>query len=191
MFYSGPFTLVENEKSKKNNMIEIKRASLLDAGAIAMLGTRTFQETFGHLFSDQNDLLDYCKKTFSIDKIANGITKESNIFWLAFYQGTPVGYAKLKLCSTSPFIALENICQLQKIYVLKAYLSKKIGHQLQNQLLEKAKEMNFEKIWLSVLKENKRAVQFYEKHGFQEIGVHTFSIGKEVFAFQAMAKTLI
>ena len=63
----------------------------------------------------------------------------------------PVGYAKLKLNSNSEFIESKDVCQLQKIYVLKDFLSMKIGFGLQDLLLKKAKELNFNKVWLSVL----------------------------------------
>ena len=51
-------------------------------------------------------------------------------------------------------------CQLQKIYVLKDFLSLKIGFELQNRLITKAKDDGFERIWLSVLESNERAIRF-------------------------------
>jgi hypothetical protein len=61
---------------------------------------------------------------------------------------------------------------------------------LQNLLLKKAKENGFSKIWLSVLNSNERAINFYIKNGFMEIGNHDFQIGKENFEFIAMSKKL-
>lgn len=112
-----------------------------------------------------------------------------NIFWLAFADRLPVGYAKLKLNSQSEFITEKNICQLQKIYILKDFLSLKIGFELQNALLKKAKEKSFKKIWLSVFVENTRAINFYSNTGFNPVGKHYFQIGKGNFEFIAMVKT--
>ena len=61
---------------------------------------------------------------------------------------------------------------------------------LQDLLLKKAKELNFNKIWLSVLNSNERAINFYKKNGFEKIGNHDFQIGKENFEFIAMKKNL-
>ena len=102
----------------------------------------------------------------------------------------PVGYVKLKLYSNSEFIKSNDVCQLQKIYVLKDFLSMKIGFELQNRLLKKAKELNFNNIWLSVLNSNERAINFYKKTGLKKIGNHDFQIGKENFEFIAMKKEL-
>ena len=43
---------------------------------------------------------------------------------------------------------------------------------------------------LSVLNSNERAIRFYGKSGFEEIGNHDFQIGKENFEFVAMNKEL-
>lgn len=170
--------------------IHIKLAKEADAKVIALLGRITFNETFGHLFRYKSDILDYHDKTFAVEKISKGIVKPENIFWIATVNQLPVGYAKLKLNSESEFINSENICQLQKIYVLNDFLSMKIGLELQNRLLAKAEELGFEKIWLSVLNENLRAINFYKKNGFRAMGNHGFQIGKEHFDFTAMAKKL-
>lgn len=176
----------------KNNTskIEIRLANKDDSKFIALLGRVTFTETFGHFFSDKQDLLDYYNSTFSVDKIENSFSKPNNVYWIAFVDRLPVGYAKLKLNSQSEFMSERNVCQLQKIYVLKDFLSMKIGFELQNLLLNKAIEKKISKIWLSVLKSNERAINFYLKNGYMEIGNHDFQIGKENFEFIAMSKRL-
>ena len=175
---------------RRMNALEIRLARKEDAPFIALLGRTTFTETFGHFFRDQQDLIDYYNSTFSVQKIEGGIEKPNNLFWIAFANRLPVGYAKLKLHSNSEFVDSKEVCQLQKIYVLKDFLSMKIGLELQGALLDKAKELKFTQIWLSVLNSNERAIRFYEKSGFDEIGNHDFQIGKENFEFIAMNKEL-
>ena len=170
--------------------VEIRLAKKEDAPFIALLGRVTFTETFGHFFRDPQDLRDYYDRTFSVQKIEDGIGKPTNIFWIAFVDRLPVGYAKLKLHSNSDFIESTDVCQLQKIYVLKDFLSMGIGFELQDSLLKKAKELNFIDVWLSVLNSNERAISFYQKTGFKTIGHHDFQIGKENFEFIAMKKEL-
>ena len=172
------------------NTIEIRLAKKEDAQFIALLGRITHKETFGHLFRDQKDLIDYYNLTFSVQKIEDGIKKPNNIFWIAFANRLPVGYAKLKLNSNSEFIESNNVCQLQKIYVLKDFLSMKIGFELQDLLLKKAKELNFNTVWLTVLNSNARAINFYKKNGFEKIGEHDFQIGKDNFELTVMKKEL-
>ena len=171
-------------------MMKIIRAIPKDAKIISYLGRITFKESFGHLFGDQNDLLVYLEKTFSETKIYGSLQKEENVYWIAYWNDLPVGYAKLKLHSPSKFIDSVNTCQLQKIYVLKDYLSMKIGHQLQEILLQDAQLKGFETIWLSVWVGNDRAIKFYQRNHFQSVGNHLFSIGKENFEFLVMNREL-
>ena len=106
--------------------IKTRFAEEKDAEYIALLARITFTETFGHFFRDRQDLLNYYDSTFSVEKIERSISKSNNIYWISFIDRLPVGYAKLKLNSKSEFIDSENICQLQKIYVLKDFLSMKL-----------------------------------------------------------------
>jgi len=170
--------------------IETRLATGSDAQLIALLGRITFSQTFGHLFREPQDLLNYCNTVFSVMKIESSLSEANSVFWLAFVDQLPVGYAKLKCNETSPFVSTERVCQLQKIYVLKDFLSLGIGLNLQRRLLEKAASMKFETIWLSVLKGNERALKFYTKSDFKIVGSHRFQIGQENFEFNVMSNTL-
>nr|WP_299341884.1 GNAT family N-acetyltransferase [Allomuricauda sp.] len=171
-------------------MEQIRLAKKEDAISIALLGRVTFTQTFRRFFSDFEGLNNYLDATFAVEKIERGLEKENNVYWVAFVNRLPVGYAKLKLDSPSNFVPYENVGQLQKIYVLQDFLSLKIGKRLQDALLEKAKASGCEHIWLSVYKENQRALRFYEKNDFKIVGEHQFSIGNDTFDFEAMSKRL-
>lgn len=170
--------------------LDIRQADIGDAGYIALLGQVTFTETFGHFFRNPQDLRDYYDRTFSVEKIQSSLKDPNNIFWLAFADDLPVGYAKLKLNSPAPFGGASGDAQLQKIYVLKDFLGQKIGPGMQNRLLAKAYERGAETIWLSALKSNERANNFYQKAGFVSIGEHDFQIGQETFNYSVFAKKL-
>jgi len=172
-----------------DNLI-IQQATINEAKCIALLARVTFAETFGHLFRNRDDLLTYLETTFSVQKINNSIQQLNNYYWIAYLNELPIGYSKLKLNSPSKFVNETTSCQLQKIYILKDFLAKKIGFKLQNELLKKAKNLNSKTIWLSVLKENIRALNFYKKSKFSVIGEHNFQIGIENFNFYVMSKKL-
>ena len=171
--------------------IEIRKANVSDSQFIALLGRITFTETFGHFFKDNQDLINYYEQTFSVKKIKNSILKPENVFWIAFINDLPVGYAKLKSNSPSPLIKDSKTAQLQKIYVLKDFHSHKIGYDLQNLLLAEAQRLGKNQVWLSVLNKNEKAKNFYFNTGFNKVGKHNFSIGKENFTFDILAKSLI
>ena len=172
-------------------MLQIRKADSKDAGIIAPVARQTFSESFGHLFKNSKDLDTYLDNTFSVNKLTSSLSKDENIFWISFWNDQPIGYAKLKLNSANPFVVSSKICQLQKIYILKSFLSQKVGSKLQAILLNEAKERAYDTIWLSVWTGNERAIRFYERNEFKKLGNHQFSIGKETFNFDVLAKKLM
>lgn len=167
-------------------MIQVRKATIEDARHIALLGRITFAETFAEYFRDKQDLFDYHEQTFGVSKITVSLQKENNRYWIAFWNELPIGYAKLKVSSATEFIETEEVSQLQKIYVLKEFLNKRVGKLLMDELMMSFNESDKIHIWLSVLKSNERAIQFYYKNGFKHVGEHLFQIGKEVFDFYAL-----
>ncbi|WP_045491291.1 GNAT family N-acetyltransferase [Chryseobacterium sp. StRB126] len=172
-------------------MIQIRTATPEDAQHIALLGRITFTETFSEHFRDQQDLFDYFERTFSVAKIRNSIRNHNNKFWIAFWNELPIGYAKLKVHSPTEFIDSAAVSQLQKIYVLKEFLDKKVGRTLMDEMMTSFENSDQQYIWLSVLNSNERALQFYDRNGFSKVGEHQFSIGKEEFDFFALSKQKI
>ena len=75
-------------------------------------------------------------------------------------KGLVVGYGKLKLNSDSIFSKTDKEAQLQKLYVLKDYLSMGIGAKIYSEMLKVAKQHDMENMWLSVLQKNQRAPRF-------------------------------
>lgn len=172
-------------------MLQIRTATPEDAQHIALLGRVTFTETFSEYFGDQQDLFDYYEQTFNVAKIKAGIQNPNNKFWIALWNDLPIGYAKLKINSSTEFIESTHVSQLQKIYVLKEFLDKKAGKALMDELMSFFNSSEQAHIWLSVLNSNERALNFYEKNGFAKVGEHQFSIGKETFDFFALSKEKI
>lgn len=167
----------------------IRKAVPADAKFISLLAKITFSETFGNLFRDKSELRAYLDKTFSLAKITSSLKKEENVFWIAYADELPVGYAKLKKQSPVPNSSFNKAAQLQKIYVLKDYLAHRIGSKLQDALFQEVQKLEVEAVWLSVLHTNERAIGFYNKHDFYKYDSYSFSIGKEDFVFNIMMKT--
>jgi ribosomal protein S18 acetylase RimI-like enzyme len=167
--------------------LEIRRAGSHDAEFIALLGRITFAETFGHLFvSHAADLRAYLDRTFAVSKLRHSLEQTRNAYWLAMIDELPVGYAKLKTPSPINLLGGEHVAQLQKIYVLREFLGQGIGKPLFEAVLEHATAQPIGALWLDVLKENRRAIGFYERLGFAALGEDTYSIGAQTFLFHLM-----
>ena len=168
--------------------IVIRKATTKDVIALALLARVTFREAFGHLFKDNQNLIYYFNKSFSIDALIEKINDNNNIYWLAFSDKLPVGYAKLIKNSPSNFIKGSKVSELQRIYVLNDFLNQKIGHQLQDAVFEEIKLLKSNHLWLSVYVDNLKAIRFYERYNFKHLGIHNFAIREQSFDFYVMDK---
>ena len=168
--------------------MQIRKAQLADAEVVALLGRITFRETFGYLFVDHaSDLRAYLEHTFAVAKIRHSIEQPQNTYWLALIDRLPVAYAKFKFPSPAALLPAASVAQLQKIYVLKEFLGQGIGKPLLESVLEYVSSLKIDNLWLDVLKENSRAIRFYERHGFKVLGDETYTIGAQTFTFHLMA----
>ena len=127
---------------------------------------------------------------FSQKRIHDSILKAESIYWIAFYDSIPVGYAKVKLDFTIQLIIPPKTCYLGKIYVVKKFISKEIGKELHKILMQEIIALKYQRIWLSVLKENQKAINFYHKKGYQIISQYSQNIGSQEFDFFVMALNL-
>ncbi len=167
-----------------------RKATVEDAAYVALLGRITFTETFGHLFDKQKELEAYLASTFGIGKIRSSLQKDNNAYWLAFADELPVGYAKLKKHSLLESLDNQTASQLQKIYVLKDFLNKKIGIALYQSLIKEVQGLQSGYLWLVVLQANQRAIAFYQKNGFYSYTKHFHTIGSQTFGFDLLIKSI-
>ena len=166
----------------------IRKATIDDVVYIALLTRITFREAFGHLFKDNQNLIDYFAKSFSIESLTTKLKDDNNVFWIAFVDNLPVGYAKLLKHSPSKFIQDSKVSELQRIYVLNDFLNQNIGHQLQDAVFDEMKQIGSKYLWLSVYVNNPKAIRFYNRYDFHHIGNHFFNIEKESFEFLVLKK---
>lgn len=171
--------------------ISVRKANYDDAGLVALLGRITTKNTFDYLFlNHQADFENYLNDSFSVANIQKWMKDEHYIFWLAFANDLPVGYAKLRL--NHPFDEDDSnyISQLDKIYIHQDFIKYKIGWPLYQTIESYAKAKGMKRLWLSVLNENLHAIRFYNKTKFQFKKDFKHAIGEQTFTFNIMVKAL-
>jgi len=166
--------------------LKVIRANSSNAETIASIGKLSFRDAFGNLFNDKNTLIEYLEYTYSIEKVTKSIEKENNVFFIAFVESVPVGFAKVKKYSLNEQIASIAQMELQKIYVLSYYHGSGAGSELMRAVLELAYEVQPDYLWLDTHTTNAKAIRFYEKNGFIKAGKNYFTIGAQTFEYFVM-----
>ena len=162
-------------------MIKIKIATEASTAILALLGRITYTESHAHFIDDKNDLSKYINNTFSVSKTKHDINNSKNLFYIIYVDDLPVGYAKLVLNEIHESVASQNNCRLERIYILNDFIPLKIGQQLLTFIEEKAKALQLDTIWLSVYVKNNRAIRFYQKNEFKDVGELNFLVNGKAY----------
>jgi ribosomal protein S18 acetylase RimI-like enzyme len=171
-------------------MIKINQAKIADTEVLALLGRQTWAESHGHYIEDKNDVLNYLDENFSVSKTKKHINNSKNIFYIIYVDDFPVGYAKIVINENQENIVTQHNCQLERIFILKEYIPLKVGKQLLKYVEGQAKALQFDTMWLSVYIKNARAIRFYEKNEFENVGIKNFMVNGKSYENIVFSKKL-
>ena len=159
------------------DMVALKIASAEDASHVAAIGRVTFYETWRHVNTEE-DMQLYMNEAFDEKKIREDLSDvKTNLFLLASEDDNPIGYAKMRRDRIYDEFKGEKAIEIERIYVKNEYQKKKIGKLLMDRCIELAKQENNRWIWLGVNNENKKAMDFYPRYGFEIFGTKKFKLG--------------
>jgi ribosomal protein S18 acetylase RimI-like enzyme len=158
--------------------MNIRYGTTQDAKILSELGAKTFYATFAKDNTPEN-MDAHLKRSFSPEIQFNELSQPDVIFLIAEFEESPVGYAQLILNSKDKAIKGVNPLEIRRIYASQEYLGKGIGKELMQATIIEAKQRGCDCIWLGVWEKNQRAIDFYKKWGFREVGTHVFSVGDD------------
>lgn len=160
----------------EKNAVEIRQADAGDAKLVSVLGAVTFYEAYFEQDAPA-DMARYIHESFNLEKIRAEIEDDAATFFIVYRNGCAVGYAKMRAGSKVECVKTKNSVELQRIYLVERVFGKGVGKILLNHCLDFARAKGFETLWLGVWEQNPRAIRFYEKHGFRQVGTITFPYG--------------
>lgn len=154
--------------------ISYRMAGPADARLLSHLGRRTFTEAFGHLYTPEN--LAAFLHNHAEECWAGQLADPSFVVRIAEAEDKPVGYAKLGPPSL-PFDPRGVSIELRQFYLLGPWQGRGISQALMDWVLAEAKARGAEDVYLSVFVDNHRARRFYERYGFEFVGLYAFMVG--------------
>lgn len=158
--------------------ITIIRVGFPDLEALQKIGKITFEETFGAQNTPE-DMEKYLQEKFSDEPLRSELGNPESAFYFAKMDDTVVGYLKLNSGSAQTDLKEETALEIERIYVLKAYVGTGIGHQLMQHAIRIARDIQAKFIWLGVWEKNESALNFYSKNGFVAFDKHIFLLGDD------------
>src|SRR6185369_2257432 len=158
--------------------MNIRHAVADDASMLAELGARTFFDTFAKDNTPEN-IKQHLEKAFSTEIQRNELSQPNILFLLAQEDHTPIGYGQLILDSREEFIKGVKPLEIRRIYAAQEYIGKGVGKALMQASLDEARKRGCDCVWLGVWEKNPRAIDFYKKWGYVEVGTHVFRVGDD------------
>lgn len=169
--------------------INIRLATPDDAPMIAELSRRTFYDTFAQDNTPEN-MDKFMNEQFTHEALMKEVGDPANIFIIAEAGNETAGYARLRESQGPPSLEELPSIEIARIYALQTMIGRGIGNALMKRCIEIAYETGKRIIWLGVWEKNSRAIQFYEKWGFEKFDEHDFVLGDDVQRDWLMKKML-
>jgi ribosomal protein S18 acetylase RimI-like enzyme len=170
--------------------LSIRKAQVADAAALSEIGTRTFVETFGHLYPEP-DLNEYLVEAYDIGETRAGLEHPQKASWLVEDEGEVVGFATAGLSDLPHADIGPRSYELKRFYLLKARQNGGIGSTLFHEVMDWMLAQDPLDLWIGVWSENTGAQRFYQRHGFERVGEYGFKVGATVDHEFILRKTLI
>ena len=141
--------------------MQIRKLDITDLENLQKISITTFRETFEEVNSEE-DMQKYLDENLSLERLKNELENLDSEFYFIENENKNLGYLKLNFGNAQTEKVEENYFEIERIYVLKAFLGQKIGQILFDKAIEIGREKNLEYVWLGVWEENHRAIKFYE-----------------------------
>jgi len=157
--------------------VNIRYGTTDDARMLSELGAKTFYDTFAKDNTPENMDL-HLRKSFSPEIQFNELSAPENIFLIAESEKGPIGFAQLITDSREESLKGIKSLEIRRIYATQD-IGKGVGKELMSASIQEARQRGCDSIWMGVWEKNPRAIAFYKKWGFKEVGTHTFNVGHD------------
>ena len=164
----------------------IREAGADDAAALALVGAATFLETFAGVI-DGDAIVGHCAAKHRAETY-RALLADGARAWLAQARpgGAPVGYALVAAPDLDA--AAEGEIELKRIYALSRFHGTGLGAALMQCAVDAA--AGHRRLLLGVYARNHRAIAFYRKQGFADVGTRRFDVGGKVYDDLVLARPL-
>lgn len=157
--------------------MQIRRATVDDAQVVSDLATRTFVETFGHLYPPE-DLQAFLDEAYAVERQRIILAHPDYAVWLLEDEGMAVGHAAAGPCGLPHPDVGAGDGELKRLYVLKSHQNGGWGARVFDETLRWLQRDGPRRLWIGVWSENFGAQRFYGRYGFTRVGDYEFPVGR-------------
>lgn len=169
--------------------LTIRRATVDDAETLARFAGRVFRESYQE-GADPHELELHISSKFGLVQ-QRGELLDRDMTTLLLYQDAEVaGYAQVRRAASPECVSSAAAFNLFRFYVDQRWHGSGVAATLMRAVLSEAGSFAADSVWLGVWAENHRAIAFYRKHGFEDVGTHLFQFGSEKHLDRVMFRSI-
>lgn len=168
----------------------IRNAERRDARQLAELAEATFRATFGDANTPE-DMNLHCQASYGEVIQASEICNPSMVTLLSEEGKRLIGFAQLRWGSSPKCVAAQSAGEIQRLYVAADWHGKGIAQDLMRACFTEMERKGSDLVWLGVWERNPRALSFYRKLGFAEVGDHVFAVGGDPQRDIVMTRSIV
>jgi diamine N-acetyltransferase len=167
----------------------VRKAQRSDAKALAEIAEATFRDAFSAANTADNMEL-HCRSSYG-ETIQAGEIDDPSLVTLISEEGQHlIGFAQLRWSKKPSCVTEESAGEIQRIYVAQAWHGQGVAQDLMDAAIAELRKRGSKVVWLGVWEHNPRAITFYKKLGFSEVGDHVFALGRDPQRDILMARAL-
>jgi len=169
--------------------LSIRDATPADAASLSEFASWIFHESFAW-GNDVGDMAAYMADAFTAERQRAEIEEPGAVTLLVEHAGALVGFAPLRRGAAPSCVQGAAPVELKRFYVATSWHGRGVAQSLMSAVLERARGAGGDSIWLGVWAPNARAIAFYRKAGFEEVGTHVFQLGTDAQTDLVMRRRL-
>jgi len=191
--------------------VTLRPCTLADAPALALTGAATFLEAFTWMLPGP-DIILHAAKNHTVAAYEHYLADPNTRITLALSSpaadfpdqpGAPVGYALLTAPDLPTINVLPSDIELKRIYLFSRFRTVPVvdedgnpipnlrpAQALMDASIADARTLNRTRLLLGTHANNLRAIAFYRRNGFTEVGTRTFQVGSQTCSDLILARPL-
>jgi ribosomal protein S18 acetylase RimI-like enzyme len=167
---------------------DIRLAIPDDAAKLAEFAERVFRRTFGP-DNTASDLEQYVASAFGERcSVESSRIPNASVCWRM--SGNAQRLPRCCVGATDAAVIGPSPVEIERFYVAYDFHGHGLAAHLMAACIETAVARGGRTMWLGVWEKNARAIRFYEKRGFADVGSHPFVLGTDVQTDRVMQRAI-
>ncbi len=167
----------------------IRRATDADAALLSSMALKIFLDTFATGNRPQ-DIALHAQRAYSPEIQLRELRDESKVWLIAEADGDPAGFAMVGEPESKSCAAFEAPVELFRFYVDKAWHGTGVAQPMMEAVEDFARSVGGRTLCLGVWERNPRAIRFYEKIGFRDVGSQPYMLGEDLQTDRVMVRDI-